>query len=456
MEATWEKTLSHIKILFVAAALAVIVTLVFCLPAWPCTIAVVSADGSADGRPILWKNFDMSQYWHQQVKYFAGDTAVGGYYLLYHDNDSIWAADSALTPQAGVNDAGFSIVVAAVTDTNILNASVNANTRFLQDATANCVTVVDFENHLSLWHQNNPRHAVSANYAVIDAQGGAAMYEVYMAHKMSFGDTFKYRKYDANTGQVSNHLGNLIQPPQPGFAGYYVRSNFNAFFPNNEGSERALRAEELFAGLAAPGTGAKLSPPNIMRIVSKDVTGKQPSSSTAAKYSTTYCISRSQTRSGVVVEGVAAGESPGLTTFWAALGEPSISVFVPTFVGSGAVSPYLYEDRIGSGTDQSDVSVLNLLEDQRETFKKLIYNSNRGSSLTGPYDTTINKNELAKVQAWTFEIERVLVDYTREFLDNLRNDPSQASPSVMQSFQDHCAWYVYENYAAGSPDAVSW
>jgi hypothetical protein len=96
MEATWEKTLSHIKILFVAAALAVIVTLVFCLPAWPCTIAVVSADGSADGRPILWKNFDMSQYWHNSK--YLGDTAVGGYTCVY-DNDS-YGRDSALTPSS--------------------------------------------------------------------------------------------------------------------------------------------------------------------------------------------------------------------------------------------------------------------------------------------------------------------------------------------------------------------
>ncbi len=369
METNGQRICYRLVKLSVAVVLAMILILsVAYLPAKSCTIAVVSAQASADGRPILWKNYDMSAYWRQQVKYFAENGAGGDYYLLYHDNNSLWAGKSAITPQGGMNTAGLSIVVAAVADPNILNASFNANTRLLHDAIVSCTSAADFENYLSTWH----------------------------------------------------------------------------------------RADALLAQLAAQSTANKLTPPVIMQFVSKDVTGKQPASSTTAKYSTTYCISRSQTRSGLVVEGVAAGDDPKLTTFWAALGEPSLSVFVPTFVGSGTVSPYLYEDHLGSGTDKSDINVLNLLADERETYKKLIYSSNRGSAFLGPLDPTINKNELAKVQAWTFEIEREAVEHTLEFLSQARQTPELQDPAVLSSFQDHCAWYVYENYAAGSADKVSW
>lgn len=457
METNGQRTCYRLVKLSVAVVLAMILILsVAYLPAKSCTIAVVSAQASADGRPILWKNYDMSAYWRQQVKYFSGNGAGGDYYLLYHDNNSLWAGKSAITPQGSMNKAGLSIVVSAVADANILNASFNANTRFLHDATVSCTSMADFENYLSTWHRANPLKAVSANYAIIDAQGGAAIYEVYMAHQLIPGISLKFKKFDANSGQISDEQGNLIQPQQDIAAGYYVRSNYNSYFPRAGGLERAHRAEALLAQLAAPGTANKLTPPAIMHFVSKDVTGKQPASSTTAKYSTTYCISRSQTRSGLVVEGVAAGDDPRLTTFWAALGEPSLSVFVPTFVGSGTVSPYLYEDHLGSDIDKSDINVLNLLADERETYKKLIYSSNRGSAFLGPLDPTINKNELAKVQAWTFEIEREAVEHTLEFLTQARQTPELQDPAVLSSFQDHCAWYVYENYAAGSADKVSW
>ncbi|MDD3894729.1 MAG: hypothetical protein PHU36_06905, partial [Syntrophomonadaceae bacterium] len=240
MEPNWKKAIIQIRMVLGAVVFAVLLVLAFNLPASSCTIAVVSAEVSADGHPMLWKNYDMSQYWHQQVKYFTGDNnTVGGYYLLYHDNDSIWANKFTVTPQAGVNEAGLSVAVAAVADSNLLNTSANANTRLLQDATANCVSIDDFENYLQIWHQSNISYAVSANYAVIDALGGAAMYEVYMSNKWTSGDTLKYKKYDANTGQVSDHLGNIIKSSQDSFAGYYVRSNLNSYFPDNAGSERA-------------------------------------------------------------------------------------------------------------------------------------------------------------------------------------------------------------------------
>ncbi|MGE5371949.1 MAG: hypothetical protein ACM3QZ_08190 [Solirubrobacterales bacterium] len=428
-----------------------------------CTVAVISAHASPDGRPMIWKNFDMSQYWHQQVKYYpVVNTAAGRYYLLYHDNDSIWAASGAITPQSGVNEAGFALGLAAVAESNPMHESSNYNTHFLGDAVANCASLTDFEAYAKTWPQAHKGHAVSANFVAIDALGGAALYEMYTGSgSLSAGPPIQYKKYDANNGQVSDSRGNVITPAQGNsFIGFYAASNLNSYFPNNAGKERYERANSLLAGLAQkdPVTGkTQLNSGNIMRIVSKDVTS--PSGGNNSSYSTTYCISRSQTRSGTVVEGVPAGGDPRLTVFWTALGEPSVSVYIPTIVGARSVSPYARADSIqsdGTIVDQSDKCLLNLAEDARETYNNLIYSSNRGSAVSGPNDKTINKNELAKVQQWTFVVEATVVQHTNEYLNELRNNPALVSPEGLEAFQNYAVKYVYDNYTAGSAAAVPW
>lgn len=423
-----------------------------------CTIAVVSAHANADGRPILWKNSDISNYWHQQVKYFAGNNSnVGGYYILYNDSNSLLAQKPSINPQAGANQAGFALAVAPVTDSNLLNESVNYNTRLLHEAIANCTSIIDFEQFLETWSEQHYQYAISANYAAIDAQGGAALLEVHKSSKYSSGSVLQYKKFDANTGQVTDHRGQEISPPQEVFRGFHVRSNANSFFPNNPEDERNLRAQELLASLACPAGGTnKLTSRKVMHLISKDVNGKQPANGSDFNYNTTYCISRSQTRSGIVVEGVPAGGDQRLTVFWAALGEPSISVYVPTIVGAEDVSLYLYQDSLDSESDKSDLSILNTLEDERETYNKLLYSSNRGNTFLGPHDYTINKNELAQVQEWTFAIEDNVVDRTEDYLALLRQNPEHINKDDLRNFQNYCAWYIYKNYAAGSAEATLW
>lgn len=456
----YTKTTKNLSIAFCMLILATALILIAAKPAMSCTVAVVSGRAATDGRPMIWKNFDMSQYWHQQVKHFPAENNItGSYYLLYHDNDSIWTSSSAITPQAGANQAGFSIAVAAVTEYNIINAASNYNTHLLHDAVINCATLTDFEDLLNNWPKSHSGHAVSANYVAIDAQGGAALYEVYTGNYIYPTTKIMYKKYDANTGEVVDYKGNVLKAAQgDSFIGFHVRSNLNSYFPNNSGSERYLRANSLLTELAAIdlSTGkTQLNPKNIMNIVSKDVTG---SSGNNSNYDTAYSISRSQTRSGTVVEGVPSGGDPRLTVFWSALGEPSISVYVPAIIGAEAAPSYLYMDKISDGaiSDNSDISVLNLAEDARETYKKLIYSSNRGSAITGPYDSTINKNELAKVQQWTFTLEDSVVNNTENFLRFYQDNPEFITSSSLHAFQEHCAKYVYDNYTAGSADAVPW
>ncbi|HRT54712.1 MAG TPA: hypothetical protein P5291_11555, partial [Flavobacteriales bacterium] len=210
-------------------------------------------------------------------------------------------------------------------------------------------------------------------------------------------------------------------------------------------------------------TNAKsLDPRNTMLKVNKDLTQGKITSDTSSvdtKWNTTFCISRSATRSGMVVDGVANGADPKFTTMWVCLGEPSIGVFVPYFPAAGGVSPYAYMDTIytnGSMDDTNDTSLLAMAEDARETYNKLIYSSNRGSYLYGPYDTTINKTELNKALAWIAPIETTIYTNTMDFLDSYRNSSSVPTAANLLTWSNYCAEYAYKNYTNASSTYQSW
>ncbi|HNY66244.1 MAG TPA: hypothetical protein PKM41_12485 [Deltaproteobacteria bacterium] len=432
---------------------------------WACDVAVVSARVSTNGRPFIWKNYDCSGRWQQQIKYFSPkNPGPGGYLMLYH-NDS-WMQrinGSPMVPQAGVNEAGFAMALSSVyEDFNPAHELGNFNTDLMQHAVEECTTLEDFEALVKTWptKKEHINHAISGNFVAIDAQGGAALYEMFTGYTTYGLMPIMYRKYDANTGRVTDHNGTQIQAAQSSFIGFVNRTNTHFWLPNNPGGERYKRGLELLTGLA--NTGA-LSPENMMHLVSRDITGKQTRTYSQSNYNTTYCISRSATRSGTVVEGVPDGGDPRLTTFWCALGEPSISVFVPYFASAHGVSPYAYADAMtitGEYLDRNDTCLLNMAEDYRETYGRLIYRSNRGNTIYGPYNNYINKLELAKVQAWTFEIENILWSNTKSYLNWLEdNSPDMSSNQFAQNlrgFADYCADFTYWNYTEGSSTAVPW
>jgi hypothetical protein len=203
----------------------------------------------------------------------------------------------------------------------------------------------------------------------------------------------------------------------------------------------------------------RLNYQNVMREVSKDVEGRQVSStSSQTNYSTMYCISRACTRSGIVVDGVAEGGDPRLSVFWCALGEPSIGCYVPYFVAAKGVSYLAYADTLKNGvpSDEDDASFLCLAEDERETYNNLLYSSNRGTTAQGMYDNYINKVELGLVQQWTFAIENTVISKTNTFLKRLRANSGRITTDNLRNFSDYSAEYTYNNYIAGSNSAMSW
>lgn len=436
-------------------------------PALTCDIAVISAQASSTGRPFIWKNFDSSSNWYQQLKYFpAVSDGPGGCLVAHRYEDLIeMLTGSPVTPSAGVNEAGFAIASTSVYEEyNPVHTLTDLSSDLLMDALQQCVTVADFDALLATWPETHLDSSVSANVVVIDAYGGAAIYELFTGYLTSGYMPIQYKKYDANTGSIKEKIVNYddyteqyTDSTDPNFRGFYVRTNYNDYCPWNVGQDRRTRAEDLLTAMAAQN---RLNYRNVMREVAKDVNGKQiAEDSSDTNYSTMYCLSRACTRLGVVIDGVAGGDDPRLSVFWCALGEPSIATFVPYFAAAKQVSFLAYDDYVdadGNYLDTSAASFFCIAEDERETYNELIYSSNRGDPTLGMYDNYINKVELATVQQWTFAIEDNILNGSEIFLLILREIPNLITQEGLRHFADYCAAYAYMNYTAGSSSLLVW
>jgi hypothetical protein len=427
---------------------------------WACDVAVVSGKVTTDGKPLIWKNFDNSSSANQQVAYFpAKKTGPGGYTMVYRFEDGMkLLTGSAVTPSGGVNESGFAVAVTSVyQDYNLMAEPVNLNTALMEEALATCTTLAEFEALLKAWPYRHYGTVISANFVVIDAKGGAALYECFTGHLNVGLNLMQFRKNDANTGKITNQYGWTIKAAQSNFIGFHILTNYNYYIPWNVGQDRKYRAEALLTRLV---TEKRINYRTVMREVSKDVVGKQIQTdlSSETNYSTTYCLSRNATRSSIVVRGAASGGDPRLVTMWCNLGEPSVGVFVPFFAAAKGTSDLARMDTFASGAwrDYDDSCLLNLAISERETYGSLIYSSNEGDVVWGMYDNYINKVELSNVQQWTFPIEDTIINNAESFLSFLKNNPSEITAVNLKEFADYCADYAYENYQNGSANAFPW
>lgn len=159
-----------------------------------CTTAVISGKATRDGRPLLWKNRDAPNFRNELV--FIED---GRYKVLAVVNagarQSIWM---------GVNSAGLCIENSVTNDLAFPKTAKGlGNGGFMLKVLRDCATVADVEKLLEETNQSG--RSTAANFGVIDAEGGAVLFETARA---------SYRKFDANDPLVAPH-------------GFVVRSNFS-------------------------------------------------------------------------------------------------------------------------------------------------------------------------------------------------------------------------------------
>ena len=268
------------------------------VPAVACTTAVVSAQASGTGRPMIWKQRDASDEFNC-IAYVQGEKY--GFTGLFSTSDG-----SCRNAYAGINEVGFAI--SNNLSYNVRPDSVGVagtrNGELMTLALATCATLDEFEAILvakerPLW--------LSSNFAVIDASGGAAYFEV--------SDT-AYVRFDVPAG------------------GYLFRTNYSLSgepgrgrgFARYETMEQVMSEQRVFTPGFFLQTGRTY----------RNALGEKDALKHARGlylYEHDY-IPRRTTVSSLVIEGVAPGGKADSGVIWCAMGHTACSYAVPVWVAA--------------------------------------------------------------------------------------------------------------------------
>lgn len=262
-----------------------------------CTIGVACGRTTADGRPLLWKNRDTSR--RDNVVLALDDGRIPYFGLCDAGRpEAVWG---------GANAAGFCIVNAVSRDLPGGSDQGPGNGGFMKLALQQCASIAEFEDLLR--QTNGGGRRTRANFAVVDAHGGAACFEA--GHR-------SYRRFDAADAD----------------GGVLVRTNFAVSGGGKAGRERHARAQALVAAAAA----RPLTTHFVLQQILRDL-APPPSAAPGrdGALDARETIHRQNTVAGLVLHAVRPGDDPGWTAMWALLGPPLFTVAVPLFPASGAV-----------------------------------------------------------------------------------------------------------------------
>ena len=132
-----------------------------------CTTAVITGKASADGRPILWKSRDTKSLPRNEVVIYDGESYRVLAVVNDEDHEKVWM---------GVNSAGFCIENSVSHDLDVEGEDKGpGNGRIMKVALETCATVADFRSLLE--NTDATGRQTEGNFGVIDAAGGAALFE---------------------------------------------------------------------------------------------------------------------------------------------------------------------------------------------------------------------------------------------------------------------------------------
>ena len=380
-----------------------------------CDLLVISSQAAKNGRPIIWKNRDDPAGFFIGVRRSqANNPEIGSYICieerLYPDAVSICSA--------GVNEAGLAIANTSAYTGSTFKELINIDSPLLERTLSNCKDIECFEKLLIEAHNYPDKfYVTSSNFAVIDAVGGAAHYEAYA----DLREPVEFIKHDANIEHFSNKTN-------------YI--DLHEVYDSTS-ETRAKRATDI---LTYYFNQNELTPKMVMQEISKDVCDNDTTQD-LRNFNTHYCISRAYTRLGIVIEGVAKGEDPRLTTMWVNLGEPSAGVFVPIYPAAHFIPAAVQMNALGSAP--FNVAIID---------KELEFYSNNGSlnrylEIPGIKDMTMNKEALLEWQKTPFEIENNLLEADKKIKDYIKNvtDPSKVE-EILRTFSNDATNYAFEMY----------
>ena len=291
----------------------------FAGPLYACTSAIITGGLTPDGRPLMWKHRDTDEV-NNRIQFFNGEkysflALVNSYY-----------ADDAQRAWAGNNEAGFCIMNTAsynLSEDDTLASRARSAGRMMYKALSICKNLKDFETMLDTLAR--PLSGES-NYGVIDAEGGAAYYEV---------NEKGWRKIDVNDPKVA---------PQ----GYLVYTNFSYTGRPDDGMGyiRYTTADLIIKNRISK--AGEITPKWIFSSLSRsfyhsmlgiDLRDDISTVSGNGFFIDQDFIPRKSSTSAIVFHGVKNGENPVETVMWAILGYPPTSVAVPLFIKAGENQP---------------------------------------------------------------------------------------------------------------------
>lgn len=283
----------------------------------PCTLALVSARASANGRALMWKNRDTSDP-NNKLMFFKGPKHDFAALVISEDlkGGEVWG---------GQNAAGFAVMNSQADDLGDASKKLDGagNGAFMKLALGECATVRDFE---ALLVREKGKWDLSANFGVIDAEGGACFFE-------TGPDSFE--KFDTRDPRVAPF-------------GTIVRTNF-AFTSADPmlggGFDRFERISRLVGSARAQN---RLDLRFILREAARDLVNDKihsypltrplPEDPAAPLYvHTSDTINRNTSVSAIVFEGAPSRDRADLATMWVLLGQPVTGVAVPVWPAAGKV-----------------------------------------------------------------------------------------------------------------------
>jgi hypothetical protein len=384
-----------------------------------CTAAVVSGKATPDGRPLLWKNRDTSNP-DNKVVFLTGEKF--GFIAVINAGDS-----SVVNIWQGINSRGFAIMNTASNDLATEAQGGGENGIFMRRALGVCASVADFE---ELLRATGGKRKVSANYGVIDAQGGACFFETRNE---------SFVKYDANDPEAA---------PQ----GFIVRTNYAFSAPvENQGGGyiRYERALHLFEEAAAR---QELTYGFILREAARDLVNEKlhsdPSSeaefSTPAKplyINTSDTINRNSTMSVSVFHGAPSPEKAYLATMWVLLGQPVASVAIPLWAQAEGVPEEL------SGKDRAPLCDLS------RKLVSFLYDDSRGHMTQYMNVTKLLNYQKWGVLATLLAIEKAVMADTDSRMEEWKK--TKPSSQDVLAFEQETARLVHEALLQSFADILS-
>lgn len=272
-------------------------------PLLACTTAIVSAEASATGRPMIWKQRDAGNV-HNCLAWTKGRV---------YDFTAVVpvSAKKRKSAYGGINTAGFAIANNLSYNLEEKDPEVDPrNGLFMYQALGQCATLADFEKMLDARPDSIK---ISSNFAVIDAQGGAAYFEA--------GEQ-GWTRYDVPRG------------------GVLYRTNFSLSGKENEGAGYA-RWEAIRKIMDKPRRGG-YDPAfflDISRWFYDGVNGKDALKGSGDYLLDRNYIPRTSTASSLVIEGVTPEDRPDGGLMWFVAGYPPCCYAVAAWVASGEELP---------------------------------------------------------------------------------------------------------------------